>query len=71
VDHIKNGEIHLVINTVGDKASQMDSASLRRAALVQNVAYQTTLAGARAVVMAIEAGLKRKPTVKPLQGYYA
>jgi len=71
VDHIKNGEIHLVINTVGDKASQLDSASLRRAALVQNVPYQTTLAGARAVVMAIEAGLTRTPTVKPLQDYYA
>ncbi len=71
VDHIKNGEVHLVINTVGDKASQLDSASLRRAALVQNVPYQTTMAGARAVVMAVEAGLKRKLTVKPLQEYYA
>jgi len=71
VDHIKNGEIHLVINTVGDKASQLDSASLRRAALVQNVPYQTTMAGARATLMGIEAGLKRKLTVKPLQEYYA
>jgi carbamoyl-phosphate synthase large subunit len=71
VDHIKNGEIALVINTVGDKVSQMDSASLRRAALVQNVPYQTTMAGARATLMAIEAGLKRKLTVKPLQEYYA
>jgi carbamoyl-phosphate synthase large subunit len=49
----------------------MDSASLRRAALVQNVPYQTTMAGARATLMAIEAGLKRKLTVKPLQEYYA
>ena len=71
VDHIKNGEIQLVINTVGDKASQLDSASLRRAALVQNVPYQTTMAGARATLMGIEAGLKRKSTVKPLQEYYA
>ncbi|HZC68885.1 MAG TPA: carbamoyl-phosphate synthase large subunit, partial [Nitrospirales bacterium] len=71
VDHIKNGEVALVINTVGDKVSQIDSASLRRAALVQNVPYQTTMAGARATLMAIEAGLKRKLTVKPLQEYYA
>ncbi len=71
VDHIKNGEIHLVINTVGDKPSQLDSASLRRAALVQNVPYQTTMAGARATLMGIDAGLKRKLTVKPLQEYYA
>jgi carbamoyl-phosphate synthase large subunit len=71
VDHIKNGDVALVINTVGDKVSQVDSASLRRAALVQNVPYQTTMAGARATLMAIEAGLKRKLTVKPLQEYYA
>src|SRR3989475_677154 len=71
VDHIKNGEIQLVINTVGDKVSQADSASIRRTALVQNVPYQTTMAGARATLMAIEAGLKRKLTVKPLQEYYA
>jgi len=71
VDHIKNGEVQLVINTVGDKVSQVDSASLRRAALVQNVPYQTTMAGARAALMAVEAGLKRKLTVKPLQEYYA
>jgi len=71
VDHIKNGEIHLVINTVGDKVSQVDSASLRHAALVQNVPYQTTMAGARATLMAIEAGLTHKLTVKPIQEYYA
>ena len=71
VDHIKNGEIHLVINTVGDKVSQVDSASLRRAALVHNVPYQTTMAGARAALMGVEAGLKRTLTVKPLQEYYA
>src|SRR2546422_603625 len=51
VDHIKNGEIQLVINTVGDKVSQADSASIRRTALVQNVPYQTTMAGARATLM--------------------
>ncbi|HEV8540039.1 MAG TPA: carbamoyl-phosphate synthase large subunit, partial [Nitrospiraceae bacterium] len=71
VDHIKNGEVALVINTVGDKVSQADSASIRRTALVQNVPYQTTMAGARATLMAIEAGLRRKLTVKPLQEYYA
>src|SRR5437879_12963191 len=71
VDHIKNGEIQLVINTVGDKISQVDSASIRRTALVQNVPYQTTMAGARATLMAIEAGLKGQLTVKPFEEYYA
>jgi carbamoyl-phosphate synthase large subunit len=71
VDHIKNGEIHLVINTVGDKISQADSASIRRAALMHGVPYYTTIAGARAALMAIEAGLQRTLTVKPLQEHYA
>ena len=71
VDHIKNGDIQLVINTVGDKVSQSDSASIRRAALVHRVPYCTTMAGARAALMGIEAGLKRRLSVKPLQEYYA
>jgi carbamoyl-phosphate synthase large subunit len=71
VDHIKNGEIHLVINTVGDKVSQADSASIRLAALMRSVPYYTTMAGARATLMAIEAGLRRRLTVKPLQEHYS
>ena len=71
VDHIKNGEIHLVINTVGDKISQADSASIRLAALMHGVPYYTTMAGARAALMAIEAGLKRRLSVKPLQEHYS
>ena len=59
VDHIKNGEIDLVINTVGDKQSQEDSYSIRRTALTQNVPYYTTVAGARALVNGMEA-IKRK-----------
>jgi carbamoyl-phosphate synthase large subunit len=71
VDHIKNGEIQLVINTVGDKISQSDSASIRRAAIMHSVPYYTTMAGARAALMAIEAGLKRRLSVKPLQEHYS
>jgi carbamoyl-phosphate synthase large subunit len=71
VDHIKNGEIQLVINTVGDKVSQADSASIRRAALMHALPYYTTMAGARAALMGIEAGLKRRLLVKPLQEHYS
>lgn len=49
VDMIKNGEINLIINTVGDKRSAIqDSYSIRHAVLQQRVTYYTTLAGARA-----------------------
>jgi carbamoyl-phosphate synthase large subunit len=71
VDHIKNGEIQLVINTVGDKVSQADSASIRLAGLIHAVPYYTTMAGARAALMAIEAGLRRRLSVKPLREHYS
>ena len=71
VDRIKNGEVQLVINTVGDKVSQADSASIRHAALMHAVPYYTTMAGARAALMAIETGLKRRLSVKPLQEHYS
>jgi carbamoyl-phosphate synthase large subunit len=71
VDHIKNGEIQLVINTVGDKVSQTDSASIRLAGLIHAVPYYTTMAGARAALMAIEAGLRHRLSVKPLQDHYS
>ncbi|MBI4714448.1 MAG: carbamoyl-phosphate synthase large subunit [Nitrospirae bacterium] len=39
VDHLKNKEIALVVNTVGDKKSQKDSFSIRRTALTYGVPY--------------------------------
>ena len=49
VDMIKNNEINLIINTVGDKRSAVqDSYSIRHAVLQARVTYFTTLAGARA-----------------------
>ena len=49
VDMIKNGEMDLIINTVGDKRSAIqDSYSIRHAVLQARLTYYTTLAGARA-----------------------
>ncbi len=70
VDHIKNGEISLVINTVWGQASQADSASIRREALQHGVPYYTTMPGARAAGMAIEAMLKKGLTIRSLQEYH-
>jgi carbamoyl-phosphate synthase large subunit len=70
VDHIKNGEISLVINTVWGQASQADSASIRREALQRGVPYYTTMPGARAAGMAIEAMLKKGLTIRSLQEYH-
>jgi carbamoyl-phosphate synthase large subunit len=53
VDHIKQGEIALIINTPLGRASHYDEQAIRRAALVYNVPCVTTMTGAQAVVEAI------------------
>jgi len=55
VDHIKNDEVQLVINTAEGKAAQEASFSIRRTALVHHIPYFTTVAGAVAATRAIEA----------------
>ncbi|MBI5777045.1 MAG: carbamoyl-phosphate synthase large subunit, partial [Nitrospirae bacterium] len=71
VDHIKNGDISLVINTVWGQASQTDSASIRREALQRGVSYYTTMPGARAAARAVEAMLKKGLAIRSLQEYHA
>jgi carbamoyl-phosphate synthase large subunit len=71
VDHIKNGEISLVVNTVGSQASHVDSASIRREALQHNVCYFTTIRGARAAIMGIEAIQKKGLTIRSLQEHHS
>ncbi len=70
VDHIKNGEICLVVNTVRTASSQADSVSIRREALHKNIPYYTTMRGARAAVMGIEAMMKKELTIQSLQEYH-
>ena len=70
VDHLKNGEVQLVINTTFGKKEIAQSYSIRRTALLNNVPYFTTLAGAVAGVGAIEALVRSGLEVKALQSYY-
>ncbi|MDE0292023.1 MAG: carbamoyl-phosphate synthase large subunit [Candidatus Dadabacteria bacterium] len=70
VDHLKNGEVQLVINTTFGKKEIAQSYSIRRTALVNNVPYFTTLAGAVAGVSAIEALVRIGLDVRALQSYY-
>ncbi|WP_287091424.1 carbamoyl-phosphate synthase large subunit, partial [Methylobacterium sp.] len=58
VDAIKNGGIHLVLNTTEGAGALSDSRSLRRAALLHKVPYYTTLAGAMAAAEGIKAYLE-------------
>jgi len=70
VDMIAEGRIGLVINTTFGKKSIKDSYTIRRTALMKNVPYQTTIEGAEATVVAIEAGRRGEMTVRPLQEYF-
>ena len=70
VDHIKNGRVALVVNTVSNASSHADSLSIRREALNKGLAYYTTIRGARAAIMGIEAILKKELTIRSLQEYH-
>ncbi len=70
LDMIKNGEIHLVINTVSGKKTVSESASIRLAALTMEIPYTTTMAGAKATAQAIQALREGRLDVTPLQDYH-
>ncbi|HJY29730.1 MAG TPA: carbamoyl-phosphate synthase large subunit, partial [Pyrinomonadaceae bacterium] len=72
VDHIKRGEISLVINTPLGRASHYDEQAIRRAALQYNVPCVTTMTGAQALIEAIAAGAAQTtPNVHSLQELHA
>jgi carbamoyl-phosphate synthase large subunit len=54
VDMIKNGQIDLIVNTTEGKQAIADSYTIRRSALQHKVYYSTTIAGARATIMALD-----------------
>jgi carbamoyl-phosphate synthase large subunit len=70
IDHIKNGDIQLVINTPSGKESAGGSHNIRRAVLRHGLPYATTLSGAAAMASGIAALIKRRLTVKSLQEYH-
>ncbi|WP_303722829.1 carbamoyl-phosphate synthase large subunit [Malonomonas rubra] len=71
VDAIKSREICMVFNTTLGAQSVADSFSIRRSALMQEIAYYTTVAGIKAVTDGIQAMLRENLDVSPLQEYYS
>ena len=69
VDALKNAEIQLVINTTHGAKAVADSFSIRRTALMNNIAYFTTAAGARAAADGIISMKAQEFSVKPIQEY--
>ena len=70
VDAIKNREFSMVFNTTLGAASVADSYSIRRAALMNEIAYFTTVAGINAVTDGVLAMQRETLDVNPLQEYY-
>ena len=67
VDHLKNAEITLVVNTTEGTQSISDSREIRSVALFDKIPYFTTAAAAIAAVMAMQARNEGDLTVKALQ----
>jgi carbamoyl-phosphate synthase large subunit len=71
IDLIKDGKIHLIINTPSGKATKEDELKIRSQAILYNVPLITTVSGAQASVSGIETLIKKKEmTVKSLQEYH-
>ncbi len=70
VDHIKNGEVDLVINTPLGEESRYDEYSIGWAAIEYKVAFITTLSAAATALKAIERIRQGKLTVRSLQEYH-
>ncbi|MGH7653036.1 MAG: carbamoyl-phosphate synthase large subunit [Gemmatimonadaceae bacterium] len=71
IDLIKNGDVHILINTPLGKRAQKDDYSLRQAAIANRVAYTTTLSAARAACDAIFSLKKGQTAVRSIQEWQA
>lgn len=66
---IAQGQVHLVINTPAGEEALYDDSYIRKAAVVHNVPWANTLAGARAMAQAIQALSSQGFSVNSLQHY--
>jgi len=71
VDAIKSNQVDLVFNTTFGAQSILDSFSIRRNALIYNVAYFTTVPGMQAAAEGIQAMQRETLDVTPIQEYHA
>jgi carbamoyl-phosphate synthase large subunit len=70
-DAIKNGEIHLVVNTPAGRASAHDDSYIRKAAIRHKVPYITTTAAAIATAKGIAAMRRGQSALRSLQQYHS
>jgi carbamoyl-phosphate synthase large subunit len=68
VDIMKDGLVHLVMNTTEGTQAVEDSRSMRNVALMDKIPYFTTLAGSHAAALAMKAAREGELGVRSLQG---
>ena len=68
VDMLKDGDVHLLMNTTEGTQAVEDSKDIRAVALNDRIPYFTTAAGANAAALAIKVQAEGEITVKSLQG---
>jgi carbamoyl-phosphate synthase large subunit len=71
VSIIEAGEVALVINTPQGSGARRDGYEIRSAAVASDIPCATTVPGAAAAVMGIEALIRGEMTVRPLQELHA
>jgi len=69
LDMIRAMDVHLLINTPGDKNARADHLQIMRASIDYSIPYITTIFGAEAAVQAIESMKTNKVTIEPLSHY--
>lgn len=70
VDAIKNGEVHLMVNTSSGRESSIDTSEVRKTAIKYKIPFVTTTAAAIAAAKGIAARKAGIPKVRPIQEYY-
>jgi carbamoyl-phosphate synthase large subunit len=70
-DAIKNGDIHLIVNTPAGKMSEYDDSFIRKNAIKYKIQYITTTAAALAAAIGIKARINGAYKVKSLQEYHS
>ena len=71
LDHIKNREFHLVINTPNGRLGKHDDSYIRKSAIAYKIPYITTLAAAMAAAKGIKAVRGGHGSAKCLQEYHS
>ncbi len=70
LDLMKDGKIHMVINTPSGRIPRQDEVKIRSQVILYNIPYTTTIFGAQATVNGIETFMKKVLSVKSLQEYH-